>query len=241
MLEDLKIQIFADGADLENIKELCKNPLIKGFTTNPSLMKKKNIIDYKKFALDVLRATINKPVSFEIFADDLENMLKQALEISTWGKNVNVKIPITNTKGEKTTEIIKKLSNKKIVCNVTAILTIKQLKSVVEILNPETPAILSVFAGRIADTGLDPMNIMKEAVNISKEKPQASVLWASTREVLNIFQAEQAGCQIITVPHDIINKFKGIGKNLDQLSLETVKMFFSDAKSAGYKIEVDGK
>tara|TARA_Y100000590_G_scaffold461397_1_gene622854 strand:- start:242 stop:967 length:726 start_codon:yes stop_codon:yes gene_type:complete len=241
MLENLKIQIFADGADLENIKELCKNPLIKGFTTNPSLMKKKNIIDYKKFALDVLRVTKNKPVSFEIFADDLENMMKQALEISTWGKNVNVKIPITNTKGEKTTEIIKKLSNKKIVCNVTAILTVKQLKSVVEVLNSGTPAILSVFAGRIADTGLDPMNIMKEAVNISKEKPRASVLWASTREVLNIFQAEQVGCQIITVPHDIINKFKGIGKNLDQLSLETVKMFFSDAKSAGYKIEVDGK
>ena len=241
MLKDLKIKIFADGADLENIKELCKNSLIKGFTTNPSLMKKKGIVDYKKFALDVLKVTENKPVSFEIFDDDLENMEKQALEISSWGKNVNVKIPITNTKGEKTIELIKKLSNKKVICNVTAIFTIKQLEGVIQILNPETPAILSVFAGRIADSGLDPMNIMKKAVEISKVKPKASILWASTREVLNIFQAEKAGCHIITVPHDIINKLKGVGKNLDQLSLETVKMFFADAKSAGYKIEVDGK
>ena len=168
-------------------------------------------------------------------------MEQQALEISKWGKNINVKIPITNTKGESTKDLIKKLSNQKIVCNITAILTIKQLKGVVEVLNPETPAILSVFAGRIADTGMDPMPIIKEAVDIAKNKPLSNVLWASTREIYNIFQAEEARCQIITVPHDIINKFKGIGKDLDQLSLETVKTFYEDAKTAGYKIDINGK
>ena len=241
MKNNLKIKIFADGADIENIKTLCKNDLIKGFTTNPSLMKKKGIIDYKKFAKEIVKITENKPVSFEIFADDIDEMGQQALEISKWGKNINVKIPITNTKGESTKDLIKKLSNQKIVCNITAILTIKQLKSVVEVLNPETPAILSVFAGRIADTGMDPMPIIKEAVDIAKIKPLSNVLWASTREIYNIFQAEEARCQIITVPHDIINKFKGIGKDLDQLSLETVKTFYEDAKTAGYKIDINGK
>ena len=241
MKNNLKIKIFADGADIENIKTLCKNDLIKGFTTNPSLMKKKGIIDYKKFAKEIVKITENKPVSFEIFADDIDEMEQQALEISKWGKNINVKIPITNTKGESTKDLIKKLSNQKIVCNITAILTIKQLKGVVEVLNPETPAILSVFAGRIADTGMDPMPIIKEAVDIAKNKPLSNVLWASTREIYNIFQAEEARCQIITVPHDIINKFKGIGKDLDQLSLETVKTFYEDAKTAGYKIDINGK
>ena len=204
-------------------------------------MKKKGIIDYKKFAKEIVKITENKPVSFEIFADDIDEMEQQALEISKWGKNINVKIPITNTKGESTKDLIKKLSNQKIVCNITAILTIKQLKSVVEVLNPETPAILSVFAGRIADTGMDPMPIIKEVVDIAKIKPLSNVLWASTREIYNIFQAEEARCQIITVPHDIINKFKGIGKDLDQLSLETVKTFYEDAKTAGYKIDINGK
>ena len=241
MFDKLKIKIFADGADIKNIEELCKNPLIKGFTTNPSLMKKKGISDYKKFAIDVLKVTNDKPVSFEIFADDLDEMEEQANEIASWGKNINVKIPITNTKGEKTNELIKKLSNKKIICNVTAILTIEQLKSVVEVLNSETPAILSVFAGRIADTGIDPIKTMSEAVKIAKSKPLTSILWASTRQVYSIFDAEKAGCQIITVPHDIIKKFAGLGKNLDQLSLETVKMFYEDAMHAGYKIETNDK
>ena len=241
MVEILKIKIFADGADLESIKELCKNSTIKGFTTNPSLMKKKGITDYKKFALEVLKVTEPKPVSFEVFADDFESMEKQALEISTWGKNVNVKIPITNTKGESTCDLIRKLSNKKIVCNVTAILTLDQLKNVVNVLNHDTPAILSIFAGRIADTGIDPFEIMKESVNIAKSKQLASILWASTREVLNIFQAENAGCHIITVPHDILKKIGGINKNLDQLSLETVKTFYKDAQEAGYKIYFNEK
>tara|TARA_B110000114_G_scaffold80722_1_gene85359 strand:+ start:438 stop:1160 length:723 start_codon:yes stop_codon:yes gene_type:complete len=239
MLNNLKIKIFADGADLENIKNLCKNPIIKGFTTNPSLMKKKGIVDYKNFALDVLKITENKPVSFEIFADDLIEMESQANEIASWGKNVNVKIPITNTKGESTVSLIEKLSNSKIVCNVTAILTLEQLKSVVQVLNSSVPTILSIFAGRIADTGVNPMTVMKKAVEIAKSKPMSNILWASTREVYNVFEAERAGCQIITVPHDIINKFSGIGKNLDQLSLETVKMFYEDAKQAGYKIKIN--
>ena len=241
MIDKLKIKIFADGADIKNIEELCKNPLIRGFTTNPSLMKKKGIIDYKKFAIDVLKVTGDKPVSFEIFADDLDEMEEQANEIASWGKNINVKIPITNTKGEKTNELIKKLSDKKIICNVTAILTIKQLKNVVEVLNSETPAILSVFAGRIADTGTDPIKTVSEAVKIAKSKPLTSILWASTRQVYSIFDAEKAGCQIITVPHDIIKKFAGLGKNLDQLSLETVKMFYEDAMHAGYKIKTNDK
>lgn len=239
MLGNLKIKIFADGADLESIKNLCQNSLIKGFTTNPSLMKKKGITDYKKFALNVLEITNDKPVSFEIFADDLEEMEHQANEIATWGNNVNVKIPVTNTQGKSTVDLIAKLSEKKIICNVTAILTLDQLRNVVDVLNPDTYAILSIFAGRIADSGINPTLLMKEAVKIAEKKPKSEILWASTRQVYNIFEAEEAGCQIITVPHEIINKFKGIGKNLDELSLETVKMFYEDAKKAGYKIKTN--
>ena len=204
-------------------------------------MKKKGIVDYKKFALDVLKITESKPVSFEIFADDLGEMESQANEIATWGKNINVKIPVTNTEGKSTVELIKKLSNRKIICNVTAILTLDQLQNVVEALSFDTQAILSVFAGRIADTGVNPIPIMREAVKIAKQKPKSEVLWASTRQVYNIYEAEETGCQIITVPHDIINKFKGLGKNLDKLSLETVKMFYDDAKNAGYKIKTNDK
>ncbi len=237
LLKDLKIKIFADGADIENIKKLSENSLIEGFTTNPSLMRKNGILDYKKFAIETLNIIKNKPVSFEIFEDDIDLMEKQANEISKWGKNINVKIPITNTKGESTCDLIQKLSDKGIICNVTAILTLDQLKNVVDVINPETPAILSIFAGRIADTGVDPYPIIKEAVNISKSKPLASILWASTREILNIFQANNAGCHIITVPHDILKKLSNVGKNLDQLSLETVKTFHDDAKSAGFEIK----
>ena len=236
MIEKLKIKIFADGADLENIKILNSKTFIKGFTTNPSLMKKKGITDYKSFALDVIKITKDKPISFEIFADELDEMYKQATEISKWGKNVNVKIPITNTNGKSTQDLIKSLSDNNIVCNITAILTLDQLQDVVDILNPTTPAILSIFAGRIADTGIDPLPIMKEAVKIAKVKPKSEILWASTRELFNIFQAEESKCQIITVPHDILNKFNILGKDLTQLSLETVNTFYNDAKSAGFKI-----
>ena len=187
----------------------------------------------------MLKVCQNKPVSFEIFADDLADMERQAIEISKWGENVNVKIPITNTKGESTKELIKVLSKRKIICNVTAILTIEQLEPIINVLDENTPAILSIFAGRIADTGINPSPIMAEAVRIAKSKPKSEILWASTRELFNIFQAESIGCQIITIPHDIINKFHLLGKNLTELSLETVQTFYKDAKSAGFRIEID--
>ena len=237
ILSRLKVKIFADGAEINSIKNLCKNSLVKGFTTNPTLMKKNSVSDYKNFAMEVLDSVEGKPVSFEVFADDINQMEEKAMEISTWGKNANVKIPITNTKGKSTTELIKKLSNKKITCNVTAIFTLKQLNGVLKVLNPETPAILSIFAGRIADSGIDPLPIMKNAVELAKSKPKSNILWASTREVLNIFQAENTGCQIITVPNEILKKLSGIGVDLEQLSLETVSTFYKDAAIAGYTIE----
>ena len=238
-LKNLDIKIFADGADLASIENLNMNQDISGFTTNPSLMKKAGITDYKKFCQDVLKITKNKPVSFEIFSDDLDEMYDQANEIASWGKSIFVKIPITNSKGEKTFGLIKKLLEKKIKCNVTAILTIQQVKEIYEISNSETDVIISIFAGRIADTGIDPILIMSEAVNICKTKKNIEILWASTRELINIFQANKINCQIITVPHDILKKISLIGKNLDDLSLETVQMFLNDANKAGYKIKIN--
>ena len=238
-LKDLDIKIFADGADLVSIENLNKNQDISGFTTNPSLMKKAGVTDYKKFCQDVLKITKNKPVSFEIFSDDLDEMYDQANEIASWGKSIFVKIPITNSKGEKTSGLIKKLLEKKIKCNVTAILTIQQVKEIYEISNSETDVIISIFAGRIADTGIDPILMMSEAVNICKTKKNIEILWASTRELINIFQANQINCQIITVPHDILKKISLIGKNLEDLSLETVQMFLTDATKAGYKIKIN--
>ena len=238
-LKDLDIKIFADGADLVSIENLNMNQDVGGFTTNPSLMKKAGITDYKKFCQDVLKITKNKPVSFEIFSDDLDEMYDQANEIASWGKSIFVKIPITNSKGEKTSSLIKRLLEKKIKCNVTAILTIQQVKEVYEISNSETNVIISIFAGRIADNGIDPIPMMSEAVNICKTKKNIEILWASTRELINIFQANQINCQIITVPHDILKKISLIGKNLEDLSLETVQMFLSDATKAGYKIKIN--
>ena len=237
-LNNLKIKIFADGADFETIKILNKKSYIKGFTTNPSLMKKAGVKDYKNFALELLKDIDEKPISFEVFSDDILEMQKQAEEIATWGKNVNVKIPITNTKKQSTLEIIEKLSSKGIICNITAIFTINQLRGVVDVLDKSTPAILSVFAGRIADTGIDPTDIMKQSIEISRSKNKSEVLWASTRETLNIFQAEEIGCQIITVPHTLLNKLDNLEKNLEDFSLETVKGFYSDAVSAGFKIKI---
>ena len=236
-LNDLKIKIFADGADLDSIKKLNEKNYIKGFTTNPSLMKKAGIKDYKNFALKILKNIQKKPISFEVFSDDINEMYQQAEEISKWGKNVNVKIPITNTKKQSTLGIIEKLSSKGIICNITAIFTLNQIREVVKILHKSTPAILSVFAGRIADTGIDPSEIMKESLKISSEKPMSEVLWASTRETLNIFQAEKIGCQIITVPHNILDKLDYLKKNLEDFSLDTVKGFYKDALAAGYKID----
>jgi transaldolase len=234
---DLKIKIFADGADIESIRNLYAQPNIKGFTTNPTLMKQAGIQDYKGFALEVLKIVTDRPVSFEVFADEIHEMEKQAIEIAKWGKNVNVKIPITNTKGESTARLVEILSAKGIICNVTAIFTISQLQEIVDILDPKTPAILSIFAGRIADTGFDPVPLMLEAVKIAKSKPLSEVLWASPRELLNIFQADEVGCHIITVTPDLIKKLNGVGKDLAQFSLETVEMFYRDATAAGYSIQ----
>ena len=237
-LKDLDIKIFADGADLVSIEKLNMDQNISGFTTNPSLMKKAGVTDYKKFCQDVLKITKDKPVSFEIFSDDLDKMYDQANEIASWGKSIFVKIPITNSKGEKTSDLIKKLLENKVKCNVTAILTIQQVKEIYEISNFETEVIISIFAGRIADTGIDPIPMMTEAVNICKTKKNIEILWASTRELINIYQANQINCQIITVPHDILKKIPLIGKNLDDLSLETVQTFLNDATKAGFKIKV---
>ena len=237
-LKNLDIKIFADGADLVSIEKLNMDQNISGFTTNPSLMKKAGVTEYKKFCQDVLKITKDKPVSFEIFSDDLDKMYDQANEIASWGKSIFVKIPITNSKGKKTSGLIKKLLENKVKCNVTAILTIQQVKEIYEISNFETEVIISIFAGRIADTGIDPIPMMTEAVNICKTKKNIEILWASTRELINIYQANQINCQIITVPHDILKKIPLIGKNLDDLSLETVQTFLNDATKAGFKIKV---
>ena len=240
-LNNLKIKIFADGADLESIKSLNEIDYIKGFTTNPSLMKKAGIKDYKSFALKLLSEIKDKPISFEVFSDDISEMENQAEEIASWGNNVNVKIPVTNTKKESTSELIGRLSSKGIICNITAIFSMSQIKEVLQVLDKSTPAILSIFAGRIADTGVDPSKIMIDSVNLAKTKPKSEVLWASTREILNIFQAEETGCQIITVPHDLLKKISNLGKDLEEFSLETVHGFYTDALSAGYTIKLKNK
>ena len=201
-------------------------------------MKKAGIKDYKDFAIKLLSEIKDKPISFEVFSDDIIEMEKQAEEIASWGKNVNVKIPITNTKKIPTIELIRKLSAKGIICNITAIFTASQIQDVVEVLDKTTPAILSIFAGRIADTGIDPEKIVTDSINIAKSKPKSEILWASTRENLNIFQAERMGCHIITVPHDLLKKMSNIGKNLEEFSLETVHGFYTDALSAGYRIKL---
>jgi len=230
------ISIYADGADLKKILQLNKLSYIKGFTTNPTLMRSSGVKNYKKFAIDLLSNIKNKPISFEVFADDIYAMETQAYEIATWGKNINIKIPITNTKGISTKKLISKLSNDGIVCNVTAIFTEKQLYELMLEIKKESSIILSVFAGRIADSGVYPEIILNKCSKILKKFPNSKLLWASTREVFNIFQAERCGCQIITVPNDILLKLNNIKKNLNTFSIETVKMFYNDAQKAGYKI-----
>lgn len=238
-ISKLKIKIFADGADLDAMKSLSKNPVIQGFTTNPTLMRQVGIEDYEAFAHQVLEVITDRPVSFEVFADDAASMEKQALAIASWGDNVNVKIPITNTLGESMVPLVGRLSDAGVQVNVTAMMTLDQVRETAKVLNADVPAIVSVFAGRIADTGRDPIPHMEEAVNILKDKPQAELLWASPREVLNIIHADQVGCHIITVTHDLLAKADGFGKDLDQFSLETVKMFFNDASSAKYTIRTN--
>lgn len=235
-IKDFNIKIFADGADAQGIYDLNKKDYVKGFTTNPSLMRKAGIKNYKAFALEVLNKIKNKPISFEIFADNLDEMQNQAEEISKWGENVYVKIPVTNTKKISTNEIIQNLSSKGIKLNITAIFTNEQLKETLKNINKNTPTILSVFAGRIADAGYDAEEVLKESVNLAKGYSNCEILWASTREIYNIIQAENCGCHIITVPNGILNKIENLGKDLNQFSLETVIDFYRDAKEAKFKI-----
>lgn len=235
-VKKLKVKLFADGADLAGIKEMAANPMIAGFTTNPTLMRKAGVADYKAFAQQVLGVVGGRPISFEVFADAFDEMEKQALEIASWGKNVNVKIPVTNTKGEFCGPLVERLSRAGVQLNVTAVMTLDQVQRITDRLAAETPAIVSVFAGRIADTGRDPVPLMTDAVKILKSKPKAELIWASPRELLNIFQADSIGCHIITATNDILKKLSLVGKDLDAYSLETVDMFYKDAKSAGYTI-----
>ena len=237
MVKNFKIKIFADGADLLSIRKLNSKKYISGFTTNPTLMKKSGIKDYKKFALNVLKFVKTKPISFEVFADNLNLMKQQAREISTWGKNVYVKIPVTNSKGVKTTSIIKTLSEEGINLNITALFTKRQIKETVNSLDKNTKSIISVFSGRIADAGVNPENIIKYSLKVAKKK-NIEVLWASTRETYNIFEAQKIKCHIITVPHSILNKFGLIGMDLKKLSLATVKSFLNDSIKAGFKIKI---
>ena len=235
-INKLTIKLFADGADINEMKRIYREGIVKGFTTNPTLMRKANVANYEAFAKDVLKEICDLPISFEVFSDEFDTMEIEARKIASWGKNVNVKIPITNTKGELSTALIKKLSGEGISLNITAILTVEQVEAVARVISPRTRTIISVFAGRIADTGRDPVPYMKEAVSILKSNRNAELLWASSRELLNIFQAESCGCHIITVTSDILKKIQNIGKDLGILSLDTVKMFYEDARASKYEI-----
>lgn len=236
MNPNFRIAIYADGADVRDMIAARDAGLVKGFTTNPTLMRKSGIADYETFAREALAAVGAMPISFEVFADEFDEMERQAKLIATWGEGVFVKIPITNTRGESSVPLIARLSAAGVKLNITAILTLDQVRAVVDALAPDTPAIVSVFAGRIADTGVDPVPLMREAAAIVAARPKAELLWASPRELLNIFQADEVGCHIITVTSDILKKLSMVGKSLDELSLDTVKMFFNDASAAGYTL-----
>lgn len=230
------IKIFADGADKAGMLSMYKNPRIDGFTTNPTLMRKADITDYMGFAKEILQTIDDKPVSFEVFADEFEEMERQAREIATWGSNVYVKIPVTNTKKLSSASLIKKLSAEGVQLNITAILSLEQVSEVADALKNGSSSFVSVFAGRIADTGVDPVPLMKRALEILKPVSNAELLWASPREVLNVYQAESIGCHIITATNDILKKLDLKGKDLEEYSLETVQMFFDDAQQAGYRL-----
>ena len=237
-LEDFRIKIFADGADKASILDLAKKSYIQGFTTNPTLMQKAGVTDYEGFAKDILSVIKDRPISFEVFSDDLNEMERQARLIASWGENVYVKIPITNTKKESTVPLIRRLVAEGVKLNVTAILTLEQVRDVSTALSLRVPSIVSVFAGRIADTGRDPLPLMREAKAILSFNSQAELLWASCRELYNIVQAEEMGCQIVTVTPDILKKLEKLGTDLDELSLDTVKMFYNDGQKAGFKLKV---
>lgn len=236
-LQQLKIKIFADGADKAGILSLNANPVVQGMTTNPTLMRKAGIKDYEAFARDILQSVTTKPISFEVFSDEFAEMRRQALKIASWQKNVYVKIPITNTRAESCLPLIRELGQGGVQLNITAILTLDQVRGVAEALNPAVKSVVSVFAGRIADTGVDPDPIMRASLALLHGQPKAELLWASVREVLNILQADASGCHIVTVPHDILGKaIKMSGMDLAALSLDTVKMFAADAQAAGFSV-----
>ena len=236
-LNDLNIQIYADGADKKGILDLYAKPYIKGLTTNPTLMNKSGIKDYEAFARDILQTVTAKPVSLEVFTDEFPEMKRQALKIASWGANVYVKIPVTNSRGETSVPLIKELGLHGVKLNVTALLTLAQVRAVMAALNHSVPSVVSIFAGRIADTGVDPIPIMRDARAMLEAQPKAELLWGSVREVFNILQAEASGCHIVTVQHDILAKAaKLLGMDLTELSRDTVKMFADDAVAAGYKL-----
>jgi len=235
-LDELRVQIFADGADLPGIVEMGRRPYIKGFTTNPTLMRKAGVLDYRAFAKDVLAAVPSRPISFEVFADEFQEMERQAREIATWGECVFVKIPVTDTRGESAAPLIRRLASDGIQLNVTALLTLEQVETVSAALGDGAPSFISVFAGRLADTGRDPLPLLARALEVMRNAPRQQLIWASPREVLNILQADAVGCHVITVTNDLLQKLPLVGKDPLQFSLETVRMFHDDAKKAGYTL-----
>ena len=235
-LGDLKVKLFADGADRAGILRMYANPLIRGFTTNPTLMRQAGVTDYEAFAKDVVSAVPDRPLSLEVFADEFAEMERQALKISAWGGNVYTKIPVTNTRGESSLDLVCRLARRGVKLNVTALMTLRQVKEVATALAGGPPAYVSMFAGRIADTGRDPVPIVAEAVDTLRPYPNIELIWASPRELLNIFQADSVGCHIITATHDLLHKLTLVGKDLDDYSLDTVKMFHRDAAQAGYEL-----
>ena len=235
-IKNFNIKIFSDGADKSSMLEMYAKPFIQGLTTNPTLMKKAGVVDYRKFCKDILKVINDKPISFEVFSDEFPEMERQAMEISSWGDNVYVKIPVTNTKGQSSYDLIKRLTNKGIKVNVTAVMTIDQVNHIIPSLSAKVPSYISVFAGRIADTGRDPIPIMNAVIEKISHVPSAELIWASPRELLNIIQANDIGCHIITVTNEFINKLDLIDYDLNKFSLDTVKMFYDDALKAGYRI-----
>ena len=235
-IADFKVKLFADGADKAGMLEMYRKPFVKGFTTNPTLMRKAGVTDYRGFAREILAAIPDRPISFEVFSDEFDEMQRQAREIATWGDNVYVKLPVTNTRREPAYELVRRLANEGVKLNITAIMTIDQVRNVVDAVKEGAPSCVSVFAGRIADTGRDPVPIMSECVSILKAAPRAELIWASPRELLNIIQADAIGCHIITVTNDILKKLSLVGKDLADYSLDTVKMFFDDGRKAGFTL-----
>ena len=235
-IANLNVKLFADGADKAGMLEMYNRPFVKGFTTNPTLMCRAGVTDYRAFAKEILQAIPDRPISFEVFSDEFLEMERQAMEIAGWGDQVYVKIPVTNTRREPAYDLIERLANAGVKINITALFTLGQVRDVVACLSPRVPSCVSVFAGRVADTGFDPVPLMAAAVALLAPNPKAELIWASPRELLNIFQADSIGCQIITVTNDILKKLDLVGYSLDEYSLDTVKMFYGDAQKAGFNL-----